>query len=233
MPELPEVETIVGKLRRGEAVERGLPAYPPLVGRVIIRAWSDWPRGAHPSASAIRRRLPGHRIASIGRRGKYLVFGLSPRPNFLLIHLKMSGRLDVLKADSPREKHVHFAFRLDNGYELRLNDARKFGRVYLVGDPNEVTGTLGPEPLDESFTLRTWRRLIEKKSGALKPLLLDQAFIAGIGNIYADEALWQARLHPRRRAGSLRAAEVAALYRGIRTALADGIRHEGADVFHD
>lgn len=230
MPELPEVETIIRKLKQGEPVERGLPAYPPLVGRLIAGAWTDWPRAAYPSANAVRQRLPGHRLESIGRRGKYIVFGLSPGPNFLLIHLKMSGRLDVLKAGSPREKHVHFAFRLDNGYELRLNDARKFGRVYLVGDPNEVTGALGPEPLDESFTLRTWRRLIEKKSGALKPLLLDQAFIAGIGNIYADEALWRAKLHPRRRADSLTGSEVGAVYRGIRRALTDGIKFEGAAI---
>jgi formamidopyrimidine-DNA glycosylase len=230
MPELPEVETIVRKLREGKPVEHGLSPYPSLVGCTITRAWTDWPRAAYPSAKAIRQRLPGHRIESIGRRGKYLVFSLSPGPSYLLIHLKMSGRLHVLRADTPRDTHVHFAFALGNGYELRFNDARKFGRVYLVGEPSEVTGALGPEPLDESFTLRALRRLIEKKSGALKPLLLDQTFIAGVGNIYADEALWWAGLHPRRRAGTLRVAEVAALYRGIRAALSDGIVHEGAAI---
>ena len=240
MPELPEVETIVRKLLRGEPVKRGLPAYPPPVGHAITRVWTDWPRAAYPSAQAITRQLPNHRIKSIGRRGKYIIFTLSPRPLarvtpsagacHLLIHLKMSGRLDVLTAETPRDKHVHFVFALDNGYELHFSDARKFGRVYLVDDPSKITGDLGPEPLEAGFTLKAFRQLMGKKSGALKPLLLDQTFIAGIGNIYADEALWRARLHPLRRAASLKPDEVAALYRGIRQALSDGIRHEGAAI---
>jgi formamidopyrimidine-DNA glycosylase len=130
----------------------------------------------------------------------------------------------------PLEKHVHFVFALDNGYEVRFEDARKFGRVYFVSDPTQVTGSLGPEPLDSAFTLKAFRALIANKSGALKPLLLDQTFIAGIGNIYADEALWRAKLHPQRRAGSLKPDEVAALYRGIRAALNDGIKHKGAAI---
>lgn len=238
MPELPEVETIVRKLRNGEPVERGLPAYPTPIGCVITRAWTDWPRAMYPSARAITRQLPGHRIESIGRRGKYIVFTLSPCPPVslssgachLLIHLKMSGRLDVVSADTPRARHTHFVLTLDNGYELRFNDARKFGRVYLVNDLAQVTGDLGPEPLDPAFTLKAFRQLIAAKSGALKPLLLDQTFIAGVGNIYADEALWRARLHPLRRASSLTPDEVAALYRGIRAALNDGIQHEGAAI---
>jgi len=232
MPELPEVETIVRKLRNGEPVERGLPAYPPPVGHVITRAWTDWPRAAYPSADAIVKDLAGHRIESISRRGKYIVFtvGQDDILSYLLIHLKMSGRLDVLRGETPRGKHTHFVFALDNGYELRFNDARKFGRVCLVSDPAEVTGALGPEPLDDAFTLKVFRQLMAKKSGALKPLLLDQTFIAGIGNIYADEALWRAKLYPLRRADSLSSVQVAALYRGIRAALADGLRHEGAAI---
>lgn len=230
MPELPEVETIVHKLRNGEPVERGLPAYPPPVGHIITRAWTDWPRAAYPSGDVVVRQLPHHRIESIGRRGKYIIFNLSAPTGYLLIHLKMSGRLDVLQAGMPRDKHVHFVFVLDNGYELRMSDARKFGRVYFVSDPEEVTSRLGPEPLDPAFTLKVFRELIGTKSGALKPLLLDQTFIAGIGNIYADEALWRAKLHPLRRAGTLAPDQVAALYRGIRAALADGIQYEGAAI---
>jgi formamidopyrimidine-DNA glycosylase len=230
MPELPEVETIVRKLRKGEPVERSLPAYPPPVGHVIVRVWTDWPRAAYPSGDALIRQLPDHRIESIGRRGKYILFNLSAPASTLAIHLKMSGRLDVLQEGMPRDKHVHFVFALDNGYEVRFTDARKFGRVYFVSDPNQVTGSLGPEPLDSAFTLKAFRALIAGKSGALKPLLLDQTFIAGIGNIYADEALWRARLHPLRRAGTLAPDQVAALYRGIRAALADGIQHEGAAI---
>jgi formamidopyrimidine-DNA glycosylase len=236
MPELPEVETIVRRLTRGEPVERGLPAYPPPVGHVITRAWTDWPRAAYPSGDAIVRELANHRIEAIGRRGKYIIFTLSPcrplalSPCYLLVHLKMSGRLDVLQEGTPLDQHVHFVFTLDNGYELRFNDARKFGRVYLVSDPSEITGVLGPEPLDAAFTLKAFRALMANKSGALKPLLLDQTFIAGIGNIYADEALWRAKLHPLRRAGTLSLDEVAALYRGIRAALKDGVQHEGAAI---
>ncbi len=240
MPELPEVETIVRKLRNGEPVEQGLPAYPSPVGHVITGVGVDWPRVAYPSAEAIIRELPGHRIQAIGRRGKYIVFSLSPGPaalepdstesRYLLIHLKMSGRLDVLAAATPRSKHVHVVLTLDNGYELRFNDARKFGRVYWVENPGVVTGKLGPEPLGEGLSLKAFRERIGSKTGALKPLLLDQTFVAGIGNIYADEALWRAKLHPLRRASSLSPAEVAALYRGIRAALADGIRHEGSAI---
>ncbi len=234
MPELPEVETIVRKLTRGEPVERGLPTYPPPVGHVITRAWTDWPRAAYPSGNAFVRELPDHRIEAIGRRGKYIVFTLSASSlstcTRLLIHLKMSGRLDVLQEGTPLDRHVHFVFALDNGYEVRFNDARKFGRVYLVSDPSEITGALGPEPLDAPFTLKAFRILMANKSGALKPLLLDQTFIAGIGNIYADEALWRAKLHPLRRAGTLSQGEVAMLYRGIRAALKDGIEHEGAAI---
>ena len=230
MPELPEVETIARKLRQGQAVEPGFPPYPTPLGRTVTAVWLDWPRAARPSADTLIHTLPGHRIDSISRRGKYLIFGLhSPASTrHLLIHLKMSGRLHVLDADFPREKHVHFAFSLDNGYELRFNDARKFGRVYLVDDLDAVTGHLGPEPLEESFTLKVLRSLLAKKSGGLKALLLDQSFIAGIGNIYADEALWRARIHPLRRANTLQDTEIAALRRAIRAALRDGLKHGGA-----
>lgn len=237
MPELPEVETIVRKLRLGQAVEPGFPPYPTPLGQTVTAVWLDWPKAARPSASVLTKTLPGCRFESIQRRGKYLVFCLSSMaaaasasPLYLLIHLKMSGRLQVLEADFPREKHVHFAFTLDNGYEIRLNDARKFGRVYLVSNIDEVTGHLGPEPLDNTFTLKVLRELIAKKSGGLKALLLDQSFIAGIGNIYADESLWRAKIHPLRRAQSLTDAETAALRRAIRAALSDGIKHGGAAI---
>jgi formamidopyrimidine-DNA glycosylase len=248
VPELPEVETIVRKLNAGLPMEQGRPAYPPLPGRTVLAVRADWPRQIYPSVRALKRRLPGHRIESIARRGKYLVFELQAgkiaggqdsrrairqegkTAAYLLIHLKMSGRLDVLPADWPANKHDHVIFKLDNGYDLRFNDARKFGRVCLVDDPREITGQLGPEPLDRTFTLEVLRALLAGKSGALKPLLLDQTFIAGVGNIYADEALWRARLHPQRKASSLLPDEVTRLYRGIRAALRDGIKHEGSAI---
>ena len=241
MPELPEVETIIRKLRQGQPVEPGLPPYPSPVGQTVTKVWIDWPRSARPSAETIIEALPGNRFESVGRRGKYIVFSLSPAshsspgsnkppPKYLLIHLKMSGRIHVLEAGVPREKHVHFAFRLENGYELRLDDARKFGRVYLLNDLYQVTGHLGPEPLEDTFTLDVLTRLMAKKSGGLKALLLDQSFIAGIGNIYADESLWRAKIHPVRRANTLEDKEIAALRRAIRAALRDGIKHGGAAI---
>ena len=224
MPELPEVETIVRHLRG------------PLIGRTITGVTVYWPRTvARPSVTAFTRRLRGRRIRAIRRRAKYLVFELGDRSSrrptdYLLIHLKMSGQLNVVSRERPVDKHDRVIFDLDDGRRLRFNDTRKFGRVYLVDDVEVVTRRLGPEPLSEEFTPAAFERLIAKRAGRLKPLLLDQTFVAGIGNIYADEALWLARLHPLRRADSLGDAEVRALYRGIRRALQDGLEHSGASI---
>jgi len=220
MPELPEVENIVRRLRR------------PLIGRTITAVQVYWPRTiARPSIDAFSQQLTGLRIRAIDRRAKYLVFELGTRPTpaaYLLIHLKMSGQLDVVSRERPIDKHDRVIFDLSGGRQLRFNDMRKFGRMYLVEAIEAVTAQLGPEPLSDEFTLSVFRRLIAGRTGRLKSLLLDQRFIAGVGNIYADEALWLARLHPLRRADSLSDAEVRALYRGIRAALNDGIRHNGA-----
>jgi formamidopyrimidine-DNA glycosylase len=225
MPELPEVEIAVRRLR------------PPLVGRTITGVTFDWDRMiARPAPREFRRRLRGLTVVSLQRRAKYLVFALTDRrrsstpTQFLLIHLKMSGRLNVVGRDQALSKHDHVIFDLDNGRQLRFNDIRKFGRVYLVVDPEEVTGAHGPEPLDAAFTLPKFRDLVKSRSGAIKPLLLNQAFIAGVGNIYADESLWLARLHPQRKADSLSAAEIAALYRSIRQVLRRAIRAQGTDA---
>jgi formamidopyrimidine-DNA glycosylase len=119
---------------------------------------------------------------------------------------------------------------LDDGHELRFSDARKFGRVYLVADEGDVTGALGPEPLDAAFTLEVFRARLTKRRGAIKPLLLNQQFLAGVGNIYADEALWRARIDPRRIVATLEADEIERLHSAIRTVLEQGIEHEGTTV---
>ena len=234
MPELPEVETIVRKLTRGEPAEAGLPTYPPLIGAEITQAWGNWQNSIRPSIRAVTRTLPGHRIESLGRRGKYIVLtlqsGSDASVRYLVIHLKMSGRIEVREAGYPRHKHVHFTCDFSTGYTLHFHDARKFGRVYCVDDLETVTGHLGPEPLTPGFTLRRFRPLITKKTGGLKALLLNQSFIAGVGNIYADEALWRARLHPFCRAADLNDRQVAALHKAIRAALNDGIKHNGAAI---
>ena len=234
MPELPEVETIVRKLTRGEPAEAGLPTYPSLIGTEITHAWGNWQNSIRPSIRAVTRTLPGHRIESLGRRGKYIVLtlqsGADASVRYLIIHLKMSGRIEVRETGYPRHKHVHFTCGFDTGYTLHFHDARKFGRVYCVDDLETVTGHLGPEPLESDFTLRRFRPLIAKKTGGLKALLLNQSFIAGVGNIYADEALWRARLHPFSRAADLNDRQVAALHKAIRAALNDGIKHNGAAI---
>jgi formamidopyrimidine-DNA glycosylase len=218
MPELPEVETFVRALRR------------PLVGRTIVGAANDWPRHiAAPPPEELAARIAGRRIEAIDRRGKYLVFTLSDDEN-LIIHLKMTGHLSVAPADMPPDPYAHTVFTLDDGRELRFRDPRKFGRVYLVRDPAEVVGPLGPEPLTDDFTAEELTARLAGRRRVLKPLLLDQTFIAGIGNIYADEALFEAKLLPTRRSETLTAEEIAALHAAIRKVLALGIAREGASI---
>lgn len=218
MPELPEVETFVRALRA------------PLVGRTITGARNDWPRHiAVPPRDEFHRRVTGRRIESVDRRGKYLVFTLSDDET-LIIHLKMSGHLSVVPAHAPPDRYAHTVFELDDGRELRFRDTRKFGRVYLVHDPAAVLGPLGPEPLEGDFTPGQLSARLAGRKRVLKPLLLDQTFIAGIGNIYADEALFHARLLPTRRSDTLTGEETAALHAAIQMVLALGIDREGASI---
>jgi formamidopyrimidine-DNA glycosylase len=217
MPELPEVETMVRRLRA------------PCLGRRIERVTLKWRRHvAAPSPARFAQRIRGQTICSLTRRAKYLVFGLSR--DSLLIHLKMSGDLTVTPRGTLPDKHAHTIFHLDDGTELRFSDTRKFGRVYLVRDPVEVTGGLGPEPLAASFTARALGELLAGRRRRLKPLLLDQTILAGVGNIYADESLHRARLHPLRLSDSLSPREVRALWRSLRQTLNTAIRHNGSSI---
>lgn len=218
MPELPEVETTVRALRQ------------PLVGRVICGVQTDWPRHIDKLAlPVLQQRLNGRSIEAITRRGKYLIFALSEEET-LIIHLRMSGHLSVVSANMPLHKHDHTIFDLDNGQQLRFQDQRKFGKVYLVQNPDEVLGELGPEPLSAAFTVAVLRERLNGRKRALKPLLLDQTFVAGIGNIYADETLFYAGLHPQRTADSLTDAQIAALHGAMQRALRLGIEREGASI---
>lgn len=217
MPELPEVETVA----------RGLRA--PLVGRTFTGVEVKWPNTINTPIPALKERLPGQRVTAITRRGKYLQFHLSGGDT-LLIHLKMTGSLWIEPASTPHHRHMRVIFGLDNGYELRFKDMRKFGRVYLVDDPAQVVGKLGPEPLTEHFTPDVFKALFQGRTGRLKPLLLNQEFIAGLGNIYADESCFLAGIDPRRRANTLSEAELLALYRAIRQSLRAGITYKGASL---
>ncbi|MCB8942646.1 MAG: DNA-formamidopyrimidine glycosylase [Ardenticatenaceae bacterium] len=218
MPELPEVETTVRALRR------------PLVGQTITAVHNTWPRHiVTPSLPEMQMRISNQRIEAITRRAKYLVFHLHDGET-LVIHLKMTGHLFVTSGTTALDKHTHTVFTLANGQELRFRDTRKFGRVYLVHDPQELFGALGPEPLEDAFTVDMLRERLDGRSRTLKPLLLDQTFIAGVGNIYADEALFYAGLHPERKADSLTAAQTAALHTAIQKVLQLGIDREGASI---
>jgi formamidopyrimidine-DNA glycosylase len=215
MPELPEVETVVRGLRG------------PLVGRTFTGVTVTWPNSIKTPIPELQSRLPGQRIEAITRRGKYLQFHLSGGDT-LLLHLKMSGELRVEPASEPLDPHARTIFDLDNGYQLRFKDTRKFGRVYLVDDPAKVVGKLGPEPLANAFSREDFAALFRKRKGRLKPLLLNQEFIAGIGNIYADESCFLAGIDPRRPVDSLSEEELDRLYQAVRQVLEAGITHKGA-----
>lgn len=219
MPELPEVETVVRSLRDD------------VVGRTFSAVSFNWPRQiVAPSPAAFAERLVGQRIDALNRRGKYIVFSLSE--GALLIHLKMTGRLYMAhkwRSESD-DRYRRAVFVLDDGHELVFSDQRKFGRLYLTPQADDVIGDLGPEPLYDDFTLETFRVLLSRRHAMIKPLLLNQRFIAGIGNIYADEALWRAQIDPRRKADTLQPAETDRLHRAIQEVLREGIQHEGASI---
>ncbi len=217
MPELPEVETIVRSLQKT------------VIGQRIVRVVVEWPPMVQRSPLNVLTELPGQRIQEVHRRGKYIVFSLSTGA-VLLIHLKMSGRVYVCAADAPPDPYVRVTFGLEDGREMRFRDPRKFGRVYLAPDASRVLGHLGPEPLDEHFTEEMFLVRINGRRGMIKPLLMDQSFLAGVGNIYADEALFQARIRPRRRAETLSEEEKRALYRAIQRVLIRSIELNGATL---
>lgn len=219
MPELPEVETVVRGLRQ------------PLIGHTIQSLWCDWEKSiAQPSINEFESRVVGQQVHAITRRAKYIVIHLDH--DLLLVHLRMTGRLYVADVDATHtvDKWVHVKFGLDDHKELRFSDARKFGKVYLTDNLEQITGHIGPEPLADSFTVDQFTERLHRRNKQIKPLLLDQTFVAGIGNIYADEALHCAKIHPERCANTLTNQEIVHLHGTIRAVLLRGIQHEGASV---
>ena len=219
MPELPEVETVVRDLRAA-----GLPGR--LIRTVLVRC-PKTVAGLPPNA--FTQRLQGRRIRSIRRRAKYIVITLSDGRT-LLIHLRMTGQFRFADPQEAHDPHEHVILSFDRGPELRFRDTRKFGRWQLLDDPGGILDRLGPEPLDRRFTRTALESRWTGRGRQLKPLLLDQTFLAGLGNIYADEVLWDARLHPQRRANTLSFKERTALYRAIRRVLQRAIRHRGTSL---
>jgi formamidopyrimidine-DNA glycosylase len=220
MPELPEVETIARGLASGADN---------LVGRRVARAHAAWKRTvAAPSAVEFERRIVGQQVKTISRRGKFVQIQLDR--DTLLIHLRMSGDLLTGYQQEPLGSHSRLQIWFEDGMQLSFQDPRKFGRVWLVANAEEVTGALGLEPLAPSLTPSRFHQKLAVRRRQLKPLLLDQTFLAGIGNIYADEALWEARLHPLSLASRVSREKSAALLRGIRKVLKAGIRRNGASI---
>lgn len=220
MPELPEVETVVVGLRA------------PLTGRTLQTAIfpKDPGRMTNLDPQHLAERIAGQTVLAITRRAKYIVVRLTN--DTMLVHLKMTGRLYVRAATEPdiSDAYLRVRFPLDNGDELRFSDVRKFGRVLLAADPATILPALGPEPLEDAFTLKAFTARLTGRKAILKSLLLDQKFIAGVGNIYADEALFLARLHPLRAADTLTKPEIKRLHGAIRQTLSDGVRNQGASI---
>lgn len=223
MPELPEVETIAANLRAGTN------SNPSLVGRRIRGAQLLWERTlAEPTPAKFAARIINQSIESIGRRGKFLVMSLSE--GTLLFHLRMSGDLVVEPGETPIAPHHRLILELEGGIRLAFNDTRKFGRVWLTPNPGAVLDKLGPEPLSDTLTTTRFYEMLHARHRQLKPLLMDQSFIAGMGNIYTDEALHRARLHPLRNSHNLTIDEADRLLESIRSALEEGILRNGASI---
>lgn len=219
MPELPEVQTIVDGLIRAS-----------IVGKRIQQASVFWPKIiATSSAGQFTRRIKNKRIINIYRRGKFIVFNLSDGI-FLAVHLRMTGRFELGSTTTPPSCHVHIVLDLNDGNRLMFHDTRKFGRFYLTGNINDIIGSLGPEPLGSGFTAKQLAAMLSRRKRQVKPLLLDQSFLAGLGNIYVDESLWRARIHPERSADSLQWMEAKSLHRAIRHVLRQGLHNAGTSL---
>jgi formamidopyrimidine-DNA glycosylase len=218
MPELPEVETTINELK------------PHLTGKKISRVDLPWgSTAAFPSAADFARELKGRTIEDITRRGKYIIIKLSGG-KYLLAHLRMTGSLLLRREGEEPDKFTRAVIHLKSGYAVHFRDVRRFGRMWLVDRPETVVGKLGVEPLSDGFTAAKLSEMLKGRTTPVKNLILDQSRIAGIGNMYADEALHRAKLHPLRQGGSLSAEEVKRLHRAIREVLRQGIRNNGAST---
>ena len=245
MPELPEVETIVRDLR------------PQLAGRriVSVKLTRDKPARdrviRYPKAITFARRLRGRTIETVQRRGKYIVMPLNAAPangtsrthadaasdDRLIVHLGMTGHLRVWEPEEAPDKHTHFRALLDSGLELRYDDPRQFGRL-VVGNLNELIearafpARLGPEPIYSDLTETEFEKLIRARRRPVKSALLDQSFLAGVGNIYADEACFRAGIRPSRWTHRLTLRERRALYSAIQEVLENSIAARGSSVIN-
>jgi len=222
MPELPEVETVARGLREVLAGRRVLSV------RLGKTDFIDDP-------AVLEQDLPGGTFARIRRLGKYLLLDLEPRKTSaeetsLLIHLGMTGKISVCPPETPVELHTHVFLALDDGRELRYNDVRRFGRMALLanGGHERVLGGLGVEPLEVSEA--EFRTRIQARKSRIKAVLLNQSVLRGIGNIYADESLWRAKIHPEKIGARLQDNELRRLHRAVQHILQEAIRLRGSSI---
>ncbi len=219
MPELPEVETVIRELR------------PLIVGKCIERVEALWPK-----TWVNRSEVPidGQCIKAIQRQGKYLIFPLDVTT--LIIHLRMTGRLAFAPdaKTNPAElqdlNHVRLVLHFTDGSHLIFNDTRKFGRVYHVADPAEILKNTGKDALDEDWTPELFYRMLAGRKTGIKAFLMSQKFISGLGNIYTDESLFRAGIHPERSAGSLSRKEAESLFESVRFILEQAVKNMGSTI---
>lgn len=217
MPELPEVETMARTIA------------PLIADRKITSFDATWPRQITPGVAQVHAATIGRRITRVARRGKWVALHLDDQ-SCVLIHPRMSGRLSVVPVHAPLPRHRRACFTLAGDLRLDFDDARKFGRVLHTDDYDAFSRTLGVEPLERAFTLARFAALLRERRRAIKPLLLDQSLIVGLGNIYVDESLFAARIHPLTIASTLAEAQVSALRKAIQATLRKAIRNHGTSI---
>jgi formamidopyrimidine-DNA glycosylase len=222
VPELPEVETIAADLR------------PHLVGRTIVRCDLRFPKIVrHPEPEEFVDAVVGMRIESLRRRGKYMLLALG-QELVLVVHLGMTGQLRLYDASAAVAPHTHAILELDDGRQLRYRDPRRFGRLLLGTEIGllaaRVLPRLGPEPIDPDFDAGHLYRALHRRRAPLKAVLLDQSTLAGVGNIYADESLYRARIRPDRVAARVSRKAAERLHEALRTSLLTAIRNRGSSV---
>lgn len=223
MPELPEVETIKNDLK------------PLIAGRTIVDvSVGDSTAIQKPSVAEFRKGVTGRKIVELGRRGKYLLLHLD-NGSTLIAHMRMTGNLMALPSGAKLPEQLATArlrviVKLDDGGALMFIDRRRMGRMWLVQDEKEVVGKLGPEPLTGEFTVAALSLILKKRKAPVKAVLCDQEAIAGVGNMYADEALFESGIHPVTPADELTPAKVRRLHSAIRRILAQAIENKGASV---
>ncbi|MDP2720989.1 MAG: bifunctional DNA-formamidopyrimidine glycosylase/DNA-(apurinic or apyrimidinic site) lyase [bacterium] len=222
MPELPEVETIRRDLNK-ELKDR----------KIVKLKYYDWAKMLKPSPEAVQKAIEGKKIRGFGRRAKLLLMHLDDHDTTIALHLKLSGQLILRKPTDPPDRFAHIILELDNGKELRFNDLRKFGFMKVIhnkADLAKLLSEFGSEPFTPEFTLEKFKETVAKSSRAIKTVIMDQSKIAGVGNIYADEALWRARIHPENPSNKLNYSQPKDLYEAILFVLKQGIEDRGTSV---